>query len=358
MEAFALIEVIIGLVFVILLLSIIVSLVNEIIVTNFKVRPRLLKKSIGRLLDDSIEDKALSEKFYKHPLINKLTKKETSIPSYISPSTFSKVLIDILKDNDKQPLNDAINNLPEGSGTKVALLTLLNDAEDKTPAFKTNIEDWFNESMNRLSGKFKRNTQVQLFVIGLFAAVVLNVNVIYIAQEISDNKEKRTQLVDAAYSLTKNNKEELTLDYKNLQEIYKTSKEGLFVSRVNPNDSIEPTNQLMVDSIAEEMEKTAEEINSHNHQLEDYEGEMASINKSTNKFSGLVGIFWQDYIKITHKGSEDESFLHRFGEAFDFSWIIGWLIAALGASLGSSFWFDILKKLINFRGTVKPENNK
>ena len=43
MGAIALIEVIIGMVFVVLLTSIIVSLINEILVTNLKIRSKLLK---------------------------------------------------------------------------------------------------------------------------------------------------------------------------------------------------------------------------------------------------------------------------------------------------------------------------
>jgi hypothetical protein len=357
MEALALIEVIIGLVFVVLLLSVIVSLVNEIIVTNFKVRSRSLKKSISRLLDDSNSEEILSEDFYNHPLINKLNKSKKSNPSYISSSTFSKVLVDILKSKnlDTNSLKESMNSLPENSETKKALLTLLDDADNDTQKFKLNIEEWFNESMQRLSGRFKRNIQVQLFIIGFIAAVILNVNIIYIAKEISDDKEKRMQLVDAAYSIAKDNKEKLTLEYDNLNKLYKTSKEAFSSKGMAKNDSTELYNPMQIDSISSALKKKDSAIT---HQLENYEADIDSINNSTNENSGLVGIFWQDYIDYTHPESEEEGFFHRFGEKFELSWIVGWLIAALGASLGSAFWFDILKKLINIRGTVKPENTK
>ena len=96
MGAIALIEVIIGLTFVVLLTSIIVSLVNEILVTNLKIRSKLLKKAICKMLDDSTHTEVLGDNFYEHPLIKKLMKNKHSLPSYISPATFSKVLVDVL----------------------------------------------------------------------------------------------------------------------------------------------------------------------------------------------------------------------------------------------------------------------
>ena len=359
MGAVELIEVIIGLVFVILLLSIAVSLVNEIIVTNLKIRSKTLKKFIGRLLDDPDSNEVLSKNFYNHPLIKKLTKKEKSNPSYISASTFSKVLIDILRESGetKKSLIEALNSLPENSDTKRALLTLLNDADSKTQEFKANIEEWFDESMTRLSGWYKRYTQIQLFVIGFILAVVLNVNVIHIAKELSDNKEKRLQIADAAYSLVKNNNEELSLKNQSLSELYRTSKDALTFKRNNPEDSTESMNTEELDSVSIVLHNQDSILYYQKNEMEAFEGNIDKINKTTTEYSGLVGIFWQDLVELDHP-EEETSFFHRFIEHFHISWLLGWIIAGLGASLGSSFWFDILKKLINIRGTVKPEEKK
>jgi hypothetical protein len=38
--------------------------------------------------------------------------------------------------------------------------------------------------------------------------------------------------------------------------------------------------------------------------------------------------------------------------------LIGWLLTATAITLGSSFWFDRLKDLINFRGSLKPKGDK
>jgi len=50
-------------------------------------------------------------------------------------------------------------------------------------------------------------------------------------------------------------------------------------------------------------------------------------------------------------------------QGFDFiPWIskaIGWLITALAASLGAPFWFDLMNKFVNLRGTgKKPEKSE
>ncbi|MDB6005631.1 MAG: hypothetical protein JWR15_2618 [Prosthecobacter sp.] len=42
-----------------------------------------------------------------------------------------------------------------------------------------------------------------------------------------------------------------------------------------------------------------------------------------------------------------------------FESILGWLMAGAAAALGAQFWFDLMKKIINMRGTgVKPDGDR
>jgi hypothetical protein len=51
------------------------------------------------------------------------------------------------------------------------------------------------------------------------------------------------------------------------------------------------------------------------------------------------------------------------GKSFDrdpLAWLVkllGWFITAMAASLGAPFWFDMVNKFINLRGTGKKPNN-
>lgn len=99
-----LIDVALGLTFVFVLFSILVSAANEMIVALFKSRAAALWDAIGELLNG---DDALRKAFYDHSLVasvkpphswgGTLTDRRLG-PSYIEPRTFASVLLDILKE--------------------------------------------------------------------------------------------------------------------------------------------------------------------------------------------------------------------------------------------------------------------
>jgi hypothetical protein len=64
--------------------------------------------------------------------------------------------------------------------------------------FNTKIENWFDDTMDRVSGWYKRQTQAVLFLIGLFMAITFNVDTIGIARKLSIDHEAREQLVQHA----------------------------------------------------------------------------------------------------------------------------------------------------------------
>lgn len=81
-------DVIVGLVFIYLLLSIICTATNEMIVALFYLRARNLLKGIVNLLADK-----RSNGFYNHPLIRGLSRGNKK-PSYIPVYTFVLALLD------------------------------------------------------------------------------------------------------------------------------------------------------------------------------------------------------------------------------------------------------------------------
>lgn len=100
-----LIEIGLGLSFVFVMFSLLVSAASEMIVALFKSRAVSLWYGIGMLLNDNDQARA---KFFNHPLIRSLTSPKswgTSItsnkrsePSYIEARTFAVVLLDLLKE--------------------------------------------------------------------------------------------------------------------------------------------------------------------------------------------------------------------------------------------------------------------
>ena len=76
-------------------------------------------------------------------------------------------------------------------GLRLALNSLLigvdkpeTSDEDFVGRLQTNIENWFNDTMDRLSGWYKRRAQLAAFFIGLTAALLLNVDTVQLATQL------------------------------------------------------------------------------------------------------------------------------------------------------------------------------
>ncbi|MFK7803321.1 MAG: hypothetical protein AB8G95_16925 [Anaerolineae bacterium] len=92
----ATLEVILGMIFVFLLLSVICSTINEWIASSFNLRAKTMQSGIRRLLEDP-EGQYLAKQFYDHPLIKGLSRDNQKVlPSYIPAETFTMVLMDLL----------------------------------------------------------------------------------------------------------------------------------------------------------------------------------------------------------------------------------------------------------------------
>ena len=92
----ATLEVILGMIFIFLLLSVICSTINEWIASSLNLRAKTMQSGIRRLLEDP-DGKYLAKQFYDHPLIKGLSRDNQKVlPSYIPAETFTTVLMDLL----------------------------------------------------------------------------------------------------------------------------------------------------------------------------------------------------------------------------------------------------------------------
>jgi hypothetical protein len=67
---------------------------------------------------------------------------------------------------------------------KTAMEALWANSSSDIDKFKNNIAVWFDNSMDRLSGWYKRRTQWVSFVVALVIAAVFNVNILYESAQI------------------------------------------------------------------------------------------------------------------------------------------------------------------------------
>jgi hypothetical protein len=365
-------DVVIGLVFIYLLYSLLATIIQEIIATKLAFRAKILERAIFRMLEDGksaptvrsldlfvrtnlLKDKKIAAWFYAHPLVKYLGENNYhSKPSYLSAQNFSKVMLDLFKGfgehelNEAQQINDSIqkgiiHHLPidlvydsdnpaiqalrrqlgpdiqNGKGdpdntseinpdTKLFLQSIWAEAGADVEIFRQRLEKWFDDTMERATGWYKKHTQNVLLVLGLVLAIAFNVDSISIAKKLTKDPKLREQMVQAANAYLEKNKE-LNDQLKNLPE-----NSALYNSTRQQADYLTARSNELMDS-AQSMIKT----------------DIKNINQT-------LGLGW------------GKGFFY-YNEGQNWTWVFGWLITALAISLGAPFWFDLLNKLMKLRGS-------
>jgi len=163
----AVLDMAIGMIFIYLLMSLLCSAVQELLSSTFKLRAKNLQQGIDALLNDP-NAAFFAHEFHLHPLIDKLAPSGRS-PSYIPASHFSAVVMDILDKNcNEDPFKNitaAVAGLPDGQ-MKQSLRIMAARCKGESDAFVNELEQWFDHSMDRASGWYKRKSQMIMVPIG------------------------------------------------------------------------------------------------------------------------------------------------------------------------------------------------
>lgn len=198
-------EVAVGMVFVYLLLSLICSALNEIIESWFKMRARDLEKGLLTIFSEPDKAGEISKLFFDHPMIKALG----TNPSYIPSRTFSLALWNIASTagqtgagavavtRDLAKIRATITALPNEKIRRV-LLMHVDEAGNDFDRARENVERWYDDVMDRVSGWYKRRTQWILVVLGLGLAAGLNVDTLKIADRLYNDTPLRTTITAAA----------------------------------------------------------------------------------------------------------------------------------------------------------------
>ena len=305
-------DVAIGMVFVYLLLGLIVTAASELIAAALNWRANTLRKGLQRLLDP-----ALAQKLYNHPLIKTLSSSDKWGPSYIPAETFALALVDVIATSDQGSAPPAldfaglIRNVPDPEVRKV--LTLL--AEDAGPdgqKLKANIENWFNNSMDRVAGWYKRKAQTINVILAVLLTIAVNADSILIVQSLSNNAALREALVAQAQQLAKE----------------------------APAAADQPAAST--------------------------EASMGKLDERINRISALsVPVGWTEVAGDDFRRWPGWIPLETDAHAWAATWLktvrqhcLGWLLTALAVSLGAPFWFDMLSKIVTIRSAGKVPDRK
>jgi hypothetical protein len=201
---FAALEVALGLIFVYLVLSLVSSALNETISSIFSWRAKFLREGIANLLDpkDTKNGEALMEKLYENPLIDGLVRpvsrwRRKRYPSYIPAQTFVAALLDFDGRTTRRRLQELVDAAPSPQ-VRDALGQLLKYVHGDVAAFQLAAERWFDDSMERVSGWYRRRVQLMLWLLAAAIVLALNVDTVRIAQALWDDRTVRAAVVARA----------------------------------------------------------------------------------------------------------------------------------------------------------------
>ena len=301
-------DVAIGLVFVYLLLAIICTSANEILAALTKSRGKLLNEGIRQLLGKqptSKEDQnqlAFVEEFYQHALIRSMIRGERH-PAYLPGRTFSTVLVDLIaKEREGRvevaDIEAGLRAMPDGD-VKRSLMALINGAQEDVADVQHAIEGWFEDAMDRVTGWYKRKTQVWTVLVAISITLLANADTVQIARRLWRDPVLRTAAVEEAKVRAQKPRPSVTVEYP------------------NPDD---PTNP----------------------QITSNEGN--TVSPEEQALLGQV-LGWQNAMQDTSK----RAWLER---------ILGWILTILAICLGAPFWFDVLNKFVNVRSAGKAPDEK
>lgn len=337
----------IGVILFFLIVSLISSAIREGIETIMRSRSRDLERGLREMFDDPTGQN-LTKSLFSHGQIYSLfagdydpAKLERSwfgkvlqmpwtvrhqLPSYIPAGQFATALMDIIargRGDWPYPVDPSALTvdklraqagfLPSGRLQRAVLVAIDHGADDLATV-KANLEQWFDGSMDRVSGWYKRRTQKWLFAIGLAAAAAMNLDTVTITSRLIDDKAMRAAFV---------------------AEAGKVQAAGA------------PANGAA--------SGTLDDAVTHFSTLRT---ELDTIGAPVGWESGYPGP--QSCPVGRHDGicPVPERFdPHVAGPAIIGRWmavILGWLVTAGAVTIGAPFWFDLLNKFMVIRSTVKP----
>jgi hypothetical protein len=215
-------DVAVGLILTYLLLSLIATSIRESIAGFLNTRAKTLHQGLGELLGDA----QLVADLYNHPVINSLYRgsdytdayKKNKLPAYIPAKSFSAALVDMIVRG-----RDTTSVLQSGSEARLitvgnvraqigrinnvrvqrAVLSAVDAANGDLNALYANLEHWFDSTMDRVSGWYKRHTQLYLFVIGFALTVIADADTIRISARLYGDPNQRQAAIAIASNVRK-----------------------------------------------------------------------------------------------------------------------------------------------------------
>lgn len=244
-----------------------------------------------------------------------------------------------------QDAGEATNTRQIPDQMRRALIPLVDAAGNDITKVRENIENWFNASMERVSGWYKRRSQITLIILGLFVAITVNVDTITVVKRLSTDKALRESLVAASDAYAKANAAASSAAVTAPAKTTSPSESSAKRATDRQKACEEPTSAAC--QRAKDLDDACK--------VEDSARCKYAINQQQLESLGLpIGWDEKSDSKRNFTGWISKDGGGGLWDQFKWHWL-GWLLTALAISLGAPFWFDLLNRFIAIRSAVKPK---
>ena len=294
-------DLVFGLIFIYFMLSLVCSAVEEVMAGILKFRFRHLEAWV---LDNF---KKLGRQILDHNLISGLTTGRT--PSYIPADKFASALLDLVHIQVKGDKPFDINSLREALEETTLLepeirrflLQSIMEANDDIDQVRKDLETWFNDAMDRVSGKYKKHVQWRIVAVSFFVVLGFNADSIKLSQYLYDHPAVARSLTQQAESVVQ--------DPAFIEKIEK-------IKYAPTPDTLDVNTSVVLQEIKDNMKRIA-------HLSQQLQDKQLPLGWTDSQLPQTIGAW--------------------------LSKIVGTVISILAVSLGAPFWFETLNKMVNLR---------
>lgn len=294
-------DLVIGLVFIYFLLSLLCATVQEAIANLKDQRFRVLEK----WLLANFRENAFGHQILNHTVIRGLSL--SGKPSYIPSSKFAHAVLDMVHSQSHGDRPFDINTLQEALGKtslippalRRFLLQSVLEAKGEVSKVREDLGQWFDESMERVGGAYKKWAQKIIFLLSLIVVTLFNADSVHLARYLHHHPAEAKRLADEATRLVEERRFEALVAQarSSADEPSRTSAEAAIMA---------------IEQHVQHMRRLSAEL--HATQLP---------------------LGWKNNLPHTLRGWLEK--------------LAGLLFTTLAVSLGAPFWFEVLNKLVNLR---------
>jgi hypothetical protein len=228
--------------------------------------------------------------------------------------------------------------------------TSAKQAEDQIIHLKAEVEAWYDRSMERASGVYRRNAKGISILIGVVLAIAVNANSIHILDQLAFEEELRLTLTETVQQSIQANS---GAEDKSVEELLDDYRETITPTLDEINLPIGWDPHLINEEFGCNLPRQATDDSAGNaphdqlwHQLIQHciYGPASTTSEYADGSASPKAFFYPTAIASI--------FLRQ--PLVGLRYLLGWIITGIAISMGASFWFDLLGKLVKVRNTGKP----